>query len=98
MDLSHFTRSLSHSVPPKPLAPTLEALWWAAKGDWDRAHELVQHRGERDAAWVHAYLHRVEGDIDNARYWYSEARQPMGTGALDIEWEQITQAILGRSH
>ncbi len=64
-----FRASLSASHPPAGLPPALEALWWAGKGVWERAHALVQDEPGAEAAWVHAYLHRVEGDLANAGYW-----------------------------
>ena len=78
-----------------PAAPTLQALWWAARDDWDRAHEAAQSDPGRDAAWVHAYLHRVEGDLENAAYWYGMAQQPVSAAPLDAEWNAITAALLG---
>ena len=87
-------RATSQSAPPAGLVPTLEALWWATKGDWQRAHKLVQDEASADAAWVHAYLHRVEGDLDNARYWYTQARRPEAAGPLDAEWDAIAAALL----
>ncbi len=72
----------------------LAALWWAAKGDWDQAHEIVQDEDDADAAWVHAYLHRVEGDLGNAGYWYRRAGKPVATGPLETEWEQMVSALL----
>jgi hypothetical protein len=72
----------------------LAALWFAAKGEWDTAHRLVQDESTRDAAWVHAYLHRVKGDLGNAGYWYRQAAQPVATDALDAEWERIASALI----
>ena len=92
-----FKRATSNEKPPAGLAPTLEALWWAAKGDWERAHKLVQGEASADAAWVHAYLHRVEGDLGNARYWYGEARQPEASGPLDAEWDDIATSLLAHA-
>ena len=68
-------------TPPAPgLEPPLTALWWAAKGQWDQAHKIVQDESGANAAWVHAYLHRVEGDLGNAGYWYRQAGQPVANG------------------
>jgi len=86
--------SVWKSVPPAGLPPTVQALWWAAKGDWDKAHKIVMEEGA-DAAWVHAYLHRVEGDLPNARYWYRTAGKPAATGALEDEWRAIAAELLG---
>ena len=65
----------------------MQALWWDAKGHWKRALEIAQDIGNAEAAWVHAYLHRKEGDNWNAGYWYSGAGKPKGTQSLDREWE-----------
>jgi hypothetical protein len=86
--------SVSRAHPPADLASTVEALWWAAKGDWDKAHKIVQDDESRGAAWVHAYLHRVEGDLPNARYWYRAASTPVADGALDDEWKAIAAELL----
>jgi hypothetical protein len=89
-----FQRTLSKRSPPAGLAPPLAALWWAAKGDWDAAHQLVMDHSGKEAAWVHAYLHRVEGDVSNARYWYRQAGRPAATGTLAAEWEEISRALV----
>jgi hypothetical protein len=94
MDLDEFRRSTGGSAPPDGLAAPLTALWHAAKGDWKRAHEIVQDAAGKDAAWVHAYLHRVEGDLDNAGYWYRQAGRPAATTPLDEEWNTIATAFL----
>jgi hypothetical protein len=95
VSIADFRASLSGSAPAQALAPPLAALWWAAKGDWDKAHGIVQDESTREAAWVHAYLHRVEGDPGNAGYWYRQAGQPVAKDALDVEWERIASALLG---
>jgi len=89
-----YNRSLSQAAPPRALGAPLAALWWAKKGNWDRAHKLVQDEMSQDAAWVHAYLHRVEGDAGNAGYWYRQARRPTASGELDAEWTAIVEALL----
>ena len=94
MNLPAFERTLARSKPPSGLAPALAALWWAGKDDWSRAHRIVMDEGGRDCAWVHAYLHRVEGDLDNARYWYRRAHRPVPTGTLAAEWQAIVQELL----
>jgi hypothetical protein len=94
MTLAEFKHSLSKPHPPAGVAPALAGLWWAAKDDWDKAHKLVMDEGGKDCAWVHAYLHRVEGDLDNARYWYREAGRPVASGSLDAEWAAIAEALL----
>ena len=77
MTLIEFKNSLLNSAPPATVSSELAALWWARKGDWNRAHGIVQELSTPQAAWVHAYLHRVEGDASNARYWYRQAGQAM---------------------
>ena len=94
MSLADFKRSLSGKSPPAGLAAALTALWWAGKDDWDKAHKIVMSGAGADCAWVHAYLHRVEGDADNARYWYRQARRAPATGELAAEWEAIAAALL----
>jgi hypothetical protein len=96
MTLAGFQRTLAHKVPPRGLSSQLTALWWAKKGDWDQAHRLAMDDPSGEAAWVHAYLHRVEGDLGNAGYWYRRARQPTAQGALDAEWAAIVTELLAR--
>ena len=81
-------------TPPAGAGPALQALWHEVRGDWDRAHQLAQQDAERNGAWVHAYLHRKEGDVMNAGYWYSRAGKPEGKGDLDAERAAIVQALL----
>jgi hypothetical protein len=94
MTLAEFKRSLSDSKPPPKLAPALAALWWAGKDDWDKAHAIVMDDESGAGAWVHAYLHRMEGDLDNAGYWYRRAAKPAATGELRAEWSAIASALL----
>jgi hypothetical protein len=73
----------------------LQALWWAGKGDWERAHQCAQQQeGDPACDWVHAYLHRVEGDLGNAGYWYRRAGKPAATGPLAAEWDAIAATLL----
>jgi hypothetical protein len=94
MTLDELKHTLAKPKPPAGLAPPLAALWWAAKGDWDKAHGIVMKEDSRDAAWVHAYLHRVEGDLDNAGYWYRTARRPAASEPLPAEWDAIAAALI----
>ncbi|MGH8630110.1 MAG: hypothetical protein ACREU7_04990 [Burkholderiales bacterium] len=94
MTLEEFQASLVQRDPPEGLRSTLRALWLDARGSWDKAHEVVQDEGGAEAAWVHAYLHRKEGDLDNAGYWYRRARRTMPTGALEDEWRAIVATFL----
>ncbi|HZP75777.1 MAG TPA: hypothetical protein VFB45_06510 [Pseudolabrys sp.] len=96
MDLGAFKLTLAKAQPPRHAAAPLAAMWWAAKGDWDRAHKLVMEADGADAAWVHAYLHRVEGDLGNAQYWYRAARRTEVSGPLDAEWDAIAGELLSR--
>lgn len=86
----------THSLPPRALDAPLAAMWWAKKGEWEKAHRLVQDEASFDAAWVHAYLHRIEGDLGNAQYWYGKARKRAAAGPLDEEWADITATLLKR--
>ncbi|MBA2354914.1 MAG: hypothetical protein H0V80_09640 [Acidobacteria bacterium] len=85
--------SLGDAAPPPHLRDELVALWHDGRGDWARAHEAVQDVETPAAAWVHAYLHRKEGDLGNARYWYARAGQPACATSLDAEWEAIVSAL-----
>jgi len=78
------------------LASSPKALWWDAKGDWEKAHDLVDGAAMPMAKWVHAYLHRKEGDEWNAGYWYRLAGKPFFNGTLDKEWEALVEEILVR--
>jgi len=93
MTVEEFRATLSGNGPPDG-PPLLKALWHDAKGDWERAHAIAQDVEDRSGAWVHAYLHRKEGDLGNARYWYQRARQPVATDSLDEEWTRIVAALL----
>ena len=84
--MAEFRASLSGAAPAPQLNAPLAALWWAAKSGWDQAHKLVQDEATADAAWVHAYLHRVEGDLGNAGYWYRQAGKAVATRSLEAEW------------
>ena len=95
MSMADFKASLSEAAPAPGLDAPLAALWWAAKGNWDEAHRIAQDQHTADAAWVHAYLHRVEGDLGNAGYWYRRAAKPVATDPLESEWERISSALLG---
>ena len=96
MTLDQFKLTLPNAAPPVGIAGPLQGLWWAAKGDWDKAHKLVQDDSGPDAAWVHAYLHRVEGDLPNAGYWYRSANRPVARGPLDEEWTALVADFLAR--
>ena len=89
-----FEASVAAAAPPPGLSAPLAAMWWTAKGDWARAHAIAQDDPGRDAAWVHAHLHRREGDAGNARYWYNRAGRAPANGPLDAEWAELAAALL----
>jgi hypothetical protein len=95
--MADFKATLANARPAAGLMPPLAALWWAAKGDWDAAHKIVQDESDANSAWVHAYLHRVEDDLGNAAYWYRRAGKPEAKDALEAEWEWIVSALLAHS-
>ena len=95
MTLRQFRDSLSDDVPGVELSLALAGLWWDAKGDWARAHESAQQDEGPAGAWVHAYLHRKEGDASNAEYWYRRAGKTPARSSLDVEWAEIVAALLG---
>jgi len=94
MTFSSFKESLSSNEPPQNASVYLRALWYDAKGDWDEAHKLIQDINDKNAAWIHAYLHRKEGDINNARYWYYNANKKLSSLTLAQEWEEIVVALI----
>jgi hypothetical protein len=97
MDISDFTASLAQAEPPAGLSLALEGLWWEAKGDWQRAHRCAQEDRTASGSSVHAYLHRVDGDLSNAGYWYRRAKRPPATGPLREEWETLARELLAQS-
>ena len=94
MDMAVFQTTLADEHPPSALSLPLQALWTAAHGDWDLAHELAQRDEGPDGAWVHAYLHRVQGDLSNADFWYRRAERPCCRGGSEEEWEAIVRDLL----
>jgi len=93
MTIAEFRDTLKLSAPPS-VAPALVALWHDARGDWEAAHKVAQDVEDETGAWVHAYLHRKEGDLSNASYWYRHARKPVSSESLELEWEQIVTVLL----
>lgn len=93
MNAKELRASVSGDAPPEGLSGPLAGLWHLAKGDWHKAHEIVQDDESREAAWVHAHLHRIEGDDSNAGYWYRKAGQQPATGSIDDEWLGIASAL-----
>ena len=88
-----FTKSILEDAP-KDLNNYLKALWYDAKGDWKKAHQIIQDINDKNAAWIHAYLHRKEGDIDNADYWYNKAFKKRPQVSLAQEWEFLVKEFL----
>lgn len=97
MTFDQFKNSLQQSAPPPGLSPVLEAMWWDGKGDWERSHDIAQDVHSADGSWVHAYLHRKEGDLGNAGYWYARAGKRMPSAGLEAEWEQMVKGLLGEN-
>jgi hypothetical protein len=93
MTLAEFRDTLEHKTPPA-VSGALVALWHDARGDWSRAHEVAQDIENQTGSWVHAYLHRKEGDESNAAYWYRRAGKPIERGTLDAEWAHIVTSLL----
>ena len=94
MNLDAFRETLDDDAPPEALAPALQAMWREANDEWDAAHKLAQSQDDATGAWVHAYLHRVEGDESNAAHWYRRAAKPHSKAPLSEEWEEIVTALL----
>jgi hypothetical protein len=93
MNLADFKKSL-HSPAPPAVSSYLQALWYDGKGDWEKAHTIIQDINDQTAAWVHAYLHRKEGDTGNADYWYNRAGRKRPGISLEEEWEKIVSELL----
>ena len=96
MTFDEFKTSLASDTAPANLSSYLTVLWLDAKGDWDGAHDALQEDNSKTSAWVHAYLHRKEGDAANANYWYRRADRTMPEETLEQEWESITKALLAK--
>jgi hypothetical protein len=94
MTLDDFKKTLEEDQPPEQLSELLRSLWYLRKGDWHRAHGIAQSVPTRDGSWLHAHIHREEGDLGNARYWYDRADRPESKVDLGNEWEEIAQHLL----
>jgi hypothetical protein len=94
MNLSQFPLTLKADAPPSGSSKVLEALWYAGKNDWAKAHTIAQDIESKDGYWVHAYLHRQEGDLGNANYWYRRAGKVMPSNSLEKEWEEMVTVLL----
>ena len=94
MDITALKESLVADNPPPAASVYLQSLWYDAKRNWNKAHELIQDIPDKDASWIHGYLHRKEGDIWNANYWYTKAVKKRPDVSLQEEWEQIVKAFI----
>ena len=94
MHLEEFIQSIKEESPPEGLSEPLQAMWHARKGDWETAHNIAQSISTELGSWIHAYLHRVEGDLSNAGYWYRRANLPPHSGSTDAEADEIINSIL----
>ena len=94
MKPADFENSLREQQPPAGLPPLLQALWWDARDNWEQAHTLAQDVNSPDGAWVHAYLHRRQGDDGNAAYWYRQANRTASREPLDAERRAIVESLL----
>lgn len=95
MNIANFLSLIEKENEPfGDLSSPLQALWWAKKGYWENAHELAQSAGSVQGDWVHAYLHREEGDLGNAAYWYARAGKPVCSSSLSVEWEEMVKELL----
>jgi len=96
MNVEQFKATLKGDAPPPGISGYLAAMWQDGKGDWEKAHNIAQEIDDRDGAWIHAYLHRKEGDPGNAQYWYRQAGRSMPACSLAQEWDEIVTAFLNR--
>lgn len=94
MNFDAFIQSLQQSSPPKEFSAHLQSLWYDGKGEWDKAHHLIQDNEDEMSCYIHAYLHRKEGDKFNANYWYNKAGKTMPHYSLEDEWEKIVKLLL----
>ncbi|HEV8287013.1 MAG TPA: hypothetical protein VGQ09_22035 [Chitinophagaceae bacterium] len=94
MTFKEFQKFLSAPTPPNNLSAYLQSLWYDANGDWNKAHTIIQDIEDKTAAWIHAYLHRKEGDIGNADYWYKRAGKNRPDLSLQEEWKTIVKELL----
>jgi hypothetical protein len=94
-NLDTFKETLNQENPPADLTAHATALWYAGNGNWDKAHDIVQDLPDEDASRIHAFLHRQEGDISNAKYWYTKAGTKMPASTLEEEWEDLVKHTIG---
>jgi hypothetical protein len=96
MTLEEFRSTLSDPIEPQGISKNLLALWLDANGKWHEAHDIVQMTGGYDGDWIHAYLHRKEGDVSNSGYWYSRIGRSRPSHSLDDEWEELVRYLLDK--
>ena len=94
MTFDDFKASLKKDTPPEGISPLLQALWYDGRNDWTGSHNIAQEIHSIEGSWIHAYLHRKEGDAGNAAYWYRKAGKPIPTVSLEKEWEALVRALL----
>lgn len=94
MTIQQFRKTITESSPPSSVSGHLKALWYDAKDDWEQSHTIIQDIEDADAAWIHAYLHRKEGDTGNADYWYRRAGKKRPAITLEEEWENIAASLI----
>ena len=97
MSFEELQRSIAQdATPPAGTSGALQALWHDGRGDWGKAHDCAQEDHSREGSWVHAYLHRKEGDLGNAGYWYSRAgrKTPAQSITLETEWAELARALV----
>ena len=97
MTFDEFISSLSLDQPPQKIPEVLKALWYDGKDDWHESHNVAQEIDDRNGSWIHAYLHRKEGDISNARYWYSRAGKSEPDVSLKEDWESLVRHFIQRT-
>jgi hypothetical protein len=96
MTYDEFISSLASNEPPQQISGVLRALWYDGKNDWNGSHNIVQEIDDKNGSWVHAYLHRKEGDLSNARYWYSRAGKTEPKISVREEWESLVRHFIER--
>ncbi|MBA4166619.1 MAG: hypothetical protein H0X41_03590 [Chitinophagaceae bacterium] len=94
MEYEQFVSSLNDSEPPQNISLLLRALWYDGREEWESSHNIAQNINDRNGSWVHAYLHRKEGDLSNARYWYHKAGKSDPSVSLKEEWKMLVRAFL----
>ena len=94
MKYEQFIDSLTAAAPPEDLSVYLKALWYDAKNDWNKSHEIAQDLTDKNGSWIHAYLHRKEGDLSNAGYWYRKAGKQMPSYSLDKEAQEMIKDLI----